>query len=92
MRSPGAVTHAQVMRFLELIDANMSIIDTDIEPYQRKRRGSDNSKPITVDMSRRHYDVVMPELSIAAAWVVVMKMAYGLDGKERCVRQERFSR
>lgn len=31
----------------------------------------------------KQYSVIMPEMSIAAAWVIVMKLAYGLDGTER---------
>lgn len=31
----------------------------------------------------RNRDVIMPELAIAAAWIIVMKMAYGLDGYDR---------
>jgi hypothetical protein len=37
----------------------------------------------TMDRSNRYNDTIMPEMNIAAAWVVVMKMAYGLDGRER---------
>lgn len=33
----------------------------------------------------RNRDVVMPELAVVAAWVVVMKMSYGLDGMDRSV-------
>jgi RNA polymerase I-specific transcription initiation factor RRN7 len=32
----------------------------------------------------KHYaDIWIPELSVAGVWVMVMKMAYGLDGRER---------
>ncbi|TXT13025.1 hypothetical protein VHUM_01426 [Vanrija humicola] len=56
----------------------------------RKRRNSD-PEPIIVDTPAHTYDVVMPELSIAAAWVIVMKLAYGLDGQGRWVGDESLS-
>ena len=40
---------------------------------------------MTYERTRRNQDVFMPELSIAGAWVVVMKLAYGLDGGDRYV-------
>lgn len=78
----SAITHAQALAFLELIDANMTLNDTESAPVVRKRRNSE-SATTTSERTRRYLDVVMPELSFAAAWVVVMKMAYGLDGRER---------
>ncbi|WOO82107.1 uncharacterized protein LOC62_04G005609 [Vanrija pseudolonga] len=77
-----AVTQSQVVSFLELIDANMSLSPAAVTRTLRKRRNSDPD-PIEVDMPAHAHDVIMPELSIAAAWVIVMKLAYGLDGKER---------
>ncbi|KAL1412621.1 hypothetical protein Q8F55_000368 [Vanrija albida] len=77
-----AVTQSQVVSFLELIDANMSLSPAAVNRILRKRRNSD-PEPIEVDMPTHAHDVIMPELSVAAAWIIVMKMAYGLDGKER---------
>ena len=37
----------------------------------------------TYELPTRYDDVVLPELSVVAAWVVIMKLAYGLDGRER---------
>lgn len=73
-------TYSQVIRFLELVDANMSITDT-VAPMLRKLPNSEET--ITVMRATRNHDVHMPELSVAAAWVVVMKLAYGLDGLPR---------
>lgn len=47
------------------------------EEEQAKRKQSEYDRPT------KTYDVIMPEISIAAAWVIVMKFAYGLDGTER---------
>lgn len=30
--------------------------------------------------TNRYQDIVMPELAVVAGWVIIMKMAYGLDG------------
>lgn len=79
-----ALTQSQVVSFLELIDANMSLSPAAFTRTVRKRRNSD-SDPIEVDIPSNAHDVIMPELSIAAAWVIVMKLAYGLDGKDRWV-------
>jgi RNA polymerase I-specific transcription initiation factor RRN7 len=40
---------------------------------------------VIYERTRRNQDVFMPELSIVGAWVVVMKLAYGLDGRDRYV-------
>lgn len=61
----------------------MSITDVSYEPHMRKRRNSDTQQVVMAATKQR--DVYMPELSIAAAWVVVMKLAYGLDGQPRYV-------
>lgn len=47
------------------------------EEEERKR-----NEKADYEMAKR-YSVIMPEISIAAAWVIVMKFAYGLDGTER---------
>jgi hypothetical protein len=78
----SAVTHAQVVGFLSLIDANMSLNDIKTQTLVRKRRNSE-SGTVTRDVTTKYHDIIMPELSIVSAWVVVMKMAYGLDGQER---------
>lgn len=70
------------MRLLELADANMSITAT-YEPKEVRRNHSEER--FIRMMPTRMSDVFMPELSVAAAWVIVMKLAYGLDGRPRCV-------
>jgi RNA polymerase I-specific transcription initiation factor RRN7 len=60
----------------------MSLNDTNTITVMGKRRNSE-SEATTHEMTARQQDIHMPELSVAAAWVVVMKLAYGLDGKER---------
>ncbi|KIR25254.1 hypothetical protein I307_06223 [Cryptococcus deuterogattii 99/473] len=37
----------------------------------------------TYERTKMMYDELPPEVSIAAAWVIVMKMIYGLDGQPR---------
>lgn len=59
----------------------MGIVHTSVGTYIRKRRNSDSQQ--TVQQTKRYRDLEMPELSVAAAWVIVMKMSYGLDGRER---------
>ncbi|BEI83928.1 hypothetical protein CcaverHIS002_0405320 [Cutaneotrichosporon cavernicola] len=74
-------TYDQVVRLLQTVDANMSITTTTYVPVTVNRNNSETRYPVM--RATRLQDVVMPELSIAAAWVVVMKLAYGLDGKPR---------
>lgn len=38
---------------------------------------------MTYERTRRNQDVMMPELNVVAAWIVVVKLAYGLDGRDR---------
>lgn len=76
----AGVTFEQVRSLLHLIDANMKIVASEYSTLTRQRRSSLN---VEFDRATRKYDVIMPELSIAAAWVIVMKLAYGLDGAER---------
>ena len=40
-------------------------------------------KEVTYERTKRNQDIIMPELSVAAAWVVIMKLAYGLDERDR---------
>jgi RNA polymerase I-specific transcription initiation factor RRN7 len=84
-------TYDQIVRLLGLVDTNMSLHDTDTKITKYNRNGFDGSGKDDgfgewhrVKTTRKE-DVWLPELSIAAAWVVVMKMAYGLDGRERWV-------
>lgn len=39
----------------------------------------------TYERTKMMYDELPPEVSVAAAWVIVMKMLYGLDGQPRYV-------
>ncbi|WVO12723.1 hypothetical protein L204_100331 [Cryptococcus depauperatus] len=41
------------------------------------------STTISYERTTMMYDELPPELSIAAAWVILMKSVYGLDGRER---------
>ncbi|WVQ77975.1 hypothetical protein IAT38_000056 [Cryptococcus sp. DSM 104549] len=43
----------------------------------------DEQERETYERARTMYDALPPEVSIVAAWVVVMKLAYGLDGRPR---------
>lgn len=54
----------------------------DRSPSRTSRPGS----PVPVsgyEKAIRYQDVFMPELAVAAAWVITMKMAYGLDQDQR---------
>lgn len=82
-------TYAQTVRLLALIDVNMTLNDTQVNKWTRKRRGRPSSgisvdgEFVDYDKTARYDDVWLPELAVAAAWVVVMKVAYGLDGSLR---------
>jgi RNA polymerase I-specific transcription initiation factor RRN7 len=84
-----ATTYQQVHRVLRLLNVNLGLIDEDIVRHSRKARKPINGTQkgeVTYERTRRNQDVFMPELSIVGAWVVVMKLAYGLDGRDRYVR------
>jgi hypothetical protein len=66
------------VRLLQLVDANMSLTTA----YVPIRTGRAGAKEFAMKPARM-LDTYMPELSVAAAWVVVMKLAYGLDGTPR---------
>ena len=38
-----------------------------------------------MERTTMYNDLILPEMAVAAVWVTVMKMAYGLDGQERSV-------
>jgi RNA polymerase I-specific transcription initiation factor RRN7 len=79
-------TYAQVTRLMALVDVNTYLCATDLVTRTRSRRGrtmGSEEKVETYQRTTRYDDVVLPELNVAAAWVVIMKMAYGLDGRER---------
>lgn len=86
----------QVHRLLAIIDINLALIDSDVVTVTRKarrgRQGTDHDDlgaagEVTYERTRRNQDVYLPEMSVAAAWVIVMKLAYGLDEQDRCVGQ-----
>ena len=88
LRLIKASTYQQVHRVLRLLNVNMGLLDDDIVRHSRKARKAPNGLErgkVTYERTRRNQDVFMPELSIVGAWVVVMKLAYGLDGKDRYV-------
>lgn len=71
---------------MALVDVNTFLCATDLVTRTRARRGRTmgaEEKRETYERTTRYEDVWLPELSVAAAWVVIMKMAYGLDGRER---------
>ena len=92
-------THSQVTRLLSLININTSLVNNEIQVLTRKpRRGcpprrrsynldtderEERRQMIKYEKSLRYDDVWLPEVSIAAGWVMVMKMAYGLDADQR---------
>jgi RNA polymerase I-specific transcription initiation factor RRN7 len=85
-----ATTYQQVHRVLRLLNVNLGLLDEDIVRHSRKARKSINGVEkgeVTYERTRRNQDVFMPELSVVGAWVVVMKLAYGLDGRDRYVQR-----
>jgi hypothetical protein len=84
----------QVHRLLAIIDSNVTLIDSDIVTLTRKaRRGRQvtdhddlaSAGEVTYERTRRNQDVYLPEMSVAAACVIVMKLAYGLDEQDRYI-------
>lgn len=55
------------------------------EERDAKDRGKAKEEEVweTYERTKMMYDELPPEVSIAAAWVIVMKMIYGLDGQPR---------
>ncbi|KLT38666.1 hypothetical protein CC85DRAFT_331401 [Cutaneotrichosporon oleaginosum] len=73
-----ARTYDQVVRLLAIVVPNLGITARAYAPREVVRRTGAYAAAMP-----RAWDAVMPELTVAAAWVVVMKMAYGLDGRTR---------
>jgi hypothetical protein len=69
----------------------MSLVESNIEAFRRKPRGRKSLAevhkiepgPSIYERTTRNREVIMPELMIAASWVLVMKLTYGLDGEDR---------
>lgn len=92
----AATTYAQVARLMALLDVNLSLQERAVEIRTRAPRAragrSRGSSPMGEDerviyeRTTKYMDTTLPELSVAAAWVILMKLAYGLDGETRCVK------
>jgi hypothetical protein len=59
-----------------------------VQHTRKPRRGrlptaGNDEKEVEYERTKRNQDILMPELLVAAAWVVVMKLAYGLDERDR---------
>lgn len=90
-----ATTYAQVTRLMALLDVNLSLQERAVEIRTRAPRAragrSRGSSPMGEDerviyeRTTKYMDTALPELSAAAAWAILMKLAYGLDGETRCV-------
>jgi len=52
-------------------------------PRDRSVQDTGGVGEVEYERTRWNQDVIMPELSVVAAWIVVMKLAYGLDGRNR---------
>ena len=52
-------------------------------PRDRSVQDTGGVGEVEYERTRWNQDVIMPELSVVAAWIVVMKLAYGLDGRDR---------
>lgn len=84
----------QVHRLLALLDVNLTLVDSAVTTHSRKaRRGRQQSandttsllQDIKYERTQRNQDTHLPEVSVAAGWVIVMKLAYGLDANKRWV-------
>ncbi|WWD01218.1 hypothetical protein V866_008159 [Kwoniella sp. B9012] len=94
-----ATTYTQVIRLLSILDINFSLIERQIKTYFRKTRGRPRSTYQSTDASDEeepesdrkeiyertllYQDVIAPEIAIVSAWIVIMKIVYGLDGIPR---------
>lgn len=79
--------YAQVTRLMALIDVNLSLDNSEVVTRWRRRRkaviNDGGPEREMYDRTTRNEDVWMPELAVVAAWIIVMKMTYGLDGRPR---------
>ncbi|RXK35145.1 hypothetical protein M231_07593 [Tremella mesenterica] len=80
--------YSQVTHLLALLDINLFLDSPDLITVRRRsqRRASspDADRSInTYRRSARHHDAIMPEMVVMVAWIIVMKMTYGLDGQKR---------
>ncbi|ORX40017.1 hypothetical protein BD324DRAFT_615952 [Kockovaella imperatae] len=80
-------TYCQVMNLLALLDVNLYL--TFRRATKVIRKSSQTARPDTPDITyeRRslYDDVWLPEVSVASALIIVMKMTYGLDDALRPV-------
>jgi RNA polymerase I-specific transcription initiation factor RRN7 len=74
--------YAQVIQLMTLLDVNLryhtdhTVLQT-AKPFPTSSAGSSKLQML------RLRDETLPELAVVAAWVIVMKMNYGLDGVNR---------
>lgn len=82
-------TYDQVIRMMRVIDLNLSLDDSEVVTRFRRRKNTrhinGNRELETYQRTTRNDDVWMPELAIVSIWVILMKMSYGLDGRQRYV-------
>lgn len=83
------------------MDVNISLNESSINTYSRESRSRHWQLPASswigpasvgiegYERTSKYQDVILPELSVVAAWVMVMKMAYGLDEQPRSVHVDK---
>ncbi|KAK8869704.1 hypothetical protein IAR55_000272 [Kwoniella newhampshirensis] len=91
-------TYTQTLRLLALLDVNLSLLEREIATFSRRVRSkttmndqgsdSESDQPLkerkeTYERTRQYQDIPPPEVAVVTAWVIIMKMAYGLDGLSR---------
>ena len=84
----AAETYLQVMQVIKLCDLNRSMLNRQVRIYRKYNYKVAGAIETTYERSTKLNDVILPELSIVAAWVILMKLAYGLDDHERGVYLE----
>ncbi|WRT67298.1 uncharacterized protein IL334_004266 [Kwoniella shivajii] len=90
-------TYVQVARLLTMLDTNLSLTEREINTFWRKDRSKpklyqsdddsddlhDKRKMEIYERTALYQDVLAPEVAVVSAWIMIMKMIYGLDGIPR---------
>ena len=77
--------YTQVMNLLRLLDVNLSLLQPDTRQHSRRYHFTEQQavQETDVEIPTLYDDLWLPEVSVVASFMIVMKMTYGLDGEER---------